>query len=177
MLFVADGGEYEHAHGVTFRRFHGGGLRRASPPVSTGNSTSRTFSPRSAETVPRSPRRRREPAPLALAVPALWKGLLYGNLEAASDLAKRFPAEELAGVCELAHRRGLAATFHERPLLDYARQVVEIATAGLPAAERGFLDPVQEVLDRGTSPGSQWIEETQGRSVGLNELLDHFESR
>ena len=44
-------------------------------------------------------------------------------------------------------------------------------------AERAFLDPVSEVLERGTSPGGAWIAECQGQPRELAELLEHFETK
>ena len=181
MLFHAIGGEFEHAHDCTFRQFMAKGIGGHFPTRADWELHLTTVFPevrlkhflevRGADA---------NPLPLALAVPALWKGLLYDAdaLDAAAVLAKRFAPEELPGVCESAYRRGLAATFHDKPLLDYAREIVAIASAGLrDSTGIAFLDPVRKILDRGTSPGGAWVKECRGRPLGLAELLEHFETR
>jgi glutamate--cysteine ligase len=181
MLFHAIGGEFEHAHDCTFRSFMARGIGGHFPTRADWEVHLTTVFPevrlkhflevRGADA---------NPLPLALAVPALWKGLLYDAdaLDAAAAMAKRFHPEELPGMCESAYRRGLAATFHDKPLLHYACEIVAIASAGLrDSTGRAFLDPVREVLERGTSPGGAWVAECRGRKLELKELLDHFETR
>ena len=179
MLFHAIGGEFEHAHDCTFREFMARGIGGHFPSRVDWELHLTTVFPevrlkhflevRGADA---------NPLPLALAVPALWKGLLYGSLDDAAALAKRFAPEQLPGVCEGAYRKGLAATFDGKPLLEYAKEIVAIASAGMrDPAERAFLDPVREVLQRGTSPGGAWIAECQGQPRELEELLEHFETR
>ena len=45
-----------------------------------------------------------------------------------------------------------------RAVREWAREVADIAAAGLPADERRFLDPVFAVLESGRSPGMGWDE-------------------
>jgi len=180
MLFHAIGGEFEHAHDCTFRNFMANGIGGHFPSRLDWELHLTTVFPevrmkhflevRGADA---------NPLPLALAVPALWKGLLYnpGALEAAMGFARQFLPEELPGVCESAYRHGLAAQYRGKPLLNYAREIVEIAAAGLQDSDgRTFLDPVREVLERGMSPGGMWIAQCRGRVQSVKELLDHFET-
>ncbi|QJW99806.1 glutamate--cysteine ligase [Frigoriglobus tundricola] len=98
--------------------------------------------------------------PTALAVPALWKGLLYDAtaLTAATALARRFKPEELRPLSEAASRFGLRAEYRGKPLADWCREVVAIADAGLKrqGEETAYLDALREVVASGRSPGERW---------------------
>jgi glutamate--cysteine ligase len=181
MLFHCIGGKFEQAHGCTFRKFMAMGIDGHFPTGVDWELHLTTVFPevrlkhflevRGADA---------NPLPLALAVPALWKGLLYDAdaLAEASELAKQFLTQDLPGVCELAYREGLAAEYRGKTLLEYARMVVRIASAGLEdEAEKAFLEPVWEILERGTSPGGEWVEQCEGRELTLTELLEHFETK
>ncbi len=105
--------------------------------------------------------------PLALSVPALWKGLLYDDttLDAACDLADQIRPEELADLFESAYRSGLTAEYRGRSLAAWCRELVDLAAAGLHRQakrggypdERRYLDPALEVLERGRSPGAEYL--------------------
>jgi glutamate--cysteine ligase len=100
------------------------------------------------------------PTPLALAVPALWKGLLYDSdaLTAATELARAFKPEELRPLSETASRSGLKAEHCGKPLTDWCREVVAIADSGLQRQGEGaaYLAPLREVITSGRSPGEMW---------------------
>lgn len=111
------------------------------------------------------------PPALALAVPALWKGLLYDDtaLSAAVALTRHFPSAELPALFEAVARDGLAATFGGRAVREWAAEVVAIAASGLRAdGEASYLDPAFAVLAAGTSPGGAW--KARG-AVGVAEVL------
>jgi glutamate--cysteine ligase len=105
--------------------------------------------------------------PLAVSVPAFWKGLLYDSdiLAAAAALAETVSVDELPVLYESAFRHGLAAEYHNRTLRDWCCELVELASEGLRRQgdeegildERPFLDPAREVLDRGRSPGAEFL--------------------
>jgi glutamate--cysteine ligase len=100
------------------------------------------------------------PTPLALAVPAVWKGLLYdaAALAAATELASHFAPTELRPLSEAVAGRGLRAEHRGRPLAGFCREAVSIARAGLQrqGEDASFLDPLDEVLEAGRSPGAAW---------------------
>lgn len=156
MLFRVVAGEYRPVGGRTFRHFLECGIDGVFPTLADWEVHLTTVFPevrlkqflevRGADA---------NPPPLALAVPAVWKGLLYDAtaLDAAERVAGAFPPDALPGVFEAAARHGLAADHAGRRLLDWAADVADIAKGGLPAAERTFLDPVFEVLESGKSPG------------------------
>ncbi|HKX45705.1 MAG TPA: glutamate--cysteine ligase, partial [Planctomycetota bacterium] len=68
-------------------------------------------------------------------------------------------------------RRGLTARIGTRPVLELARELVEIASDGLRAIrestgaaadERAFLDPLREQIALGRSPGEIVLARWQG---------------
>jgi glutamate--cysteine ligase len=106
------------------------------------------------------------PTPLALSVPAVWKGLLYDreSLAAAADLARTFPASEIDRLSQDVARRGLQAEYCGRAVAAWSHEIVEIATQGLKRIalasgkpdESTYLDPMKEVVASGRSPGHLW---------------------
>jgi gamma-glutamylcysteine synthetase len=66
---------------------------------------------------------------------------------------------------EIAYQSGLAAEYQGRRLLAWCRELVDLAAAGLRRQaelrghpdERHYLDPAYEVLERGRSPGAEYL--------------------
>jgi glutamate--cysteine ligase len=98
------------------------------------------------------------------ALPALWVGLLYDQpaLDAAWDEVKNWSLEERQVLRDVVPELGLGATTPSgEPLRDLAKRVLAIAESGLTARARlgsagdnesGYLDPLREIVARGTSP-------------------------
>jgi glutamate--cysteine ligase len=105
--------------------------------------------------------------PLALSVPALWKGLLYDeiSLDATATLAEQVPVTDLAPLFEIAYQSGLAAEYQGRRLSAWCRELVDLAAAGLRRQaelrghpdEQRYLAAAYEVLERGRSPGAEFL--------------------
>src|SRR6476469_7404398 len=78
------------------------------------------------------------PLPALNALPAFWVGLLYDQsaLDAAWDVVKDWTVEDHDYLRSHTPRNGLATKFQGRPLSALAREVVEIAHAGLRARRR-----------------------------------------
>jgi glutamate--cysteine ligase len=161
LLILADGDSFRPAPGVTFREFLNHGIDGRFPTrhdwdvhlstLFTEARLKRFLEVRGADATP---------TPLALAVPALWKGLLYdaGALAAATELAREFRPEELCPLAEAAARFGLRAEYRGKPLADWCRAVVAIADAGLKrlGEETASLDALRDVIASGRSPGDAW---------------------
>jgi glutamate--cysteine ligase len=107
------------------------------------------------------------------ALPALWVGLLYDTtaLGAAWDLVKEWTSEDHDYLRRHAPRTGLATRFLGRPLSDLARQVVEIAHAGLRARKRldaqgrdetVYLAPLDRAVASGLSPADELLAKWSG---------------
>jgi glutamate--cysteine ligase len=174
MFFVVRGGHYEAAHDQTFRQFLENGRGKDRPTLADFDRHLTTLFPdvrvkqfievRGADAVPPG---------LTCSLPALWKGVLYDAVarEAAVDLVGGFTQEEREAASEAVARHGLAATYAGQPILELARELVEISRAGLqriahpgPDApdESVFLDPVFAQLDLAKSPGTIVLERWEG---------------
>jgi glutamate--cysteine ligase len=108
------------------------------------------------------------PLPLALAVPALWKGIFYDRdaLEAALALMDGLSAEKATALMARLARRGLRARDRGRPLLDLARELTRIASEGLRRQRRPrrdgrdeslYLEPIESLLARGLTPAEDLL--------------------
>jgi glutamate--cysteine ligase len=108
------------------------------------------------------------PLPLALAAPALWKGIFYDRdaLEAALALTDGLSAEKATALMARVARRGLRARDRGRPLLDLARELTRIASEGLRRQrrprrdgrdERLYLEPIESLLARGLTPAEDLL--------------------
>ena len=178
MFFIVRAGRYHPTPGLTFARFMERGFEGFTATRADFDLHLTTLFPevrckqfievRGADAV--------SPA-LLCALPALWKGLFYndGARGAATELVARWPLAERLGAQDAVARAGLRAKLASHSALDWARELHDIARAGLasPAAatagdadERGFLDPLAEMLERGASPGEQllarWENEWRG---------------
>jgi glutamate--cysteine ligase len=174
MFFVLRDGRYLPGEGRTFRRFLAEGHTEGPATLQDWNLHLTTLFPevrlkqflevRGADAVPPD---------LICALPALWKGLLYddGAREAAWRLVADWPFPEREAALEAVARRGLAAEVAGRPVLPLARELVAIARAGLVRIgdggrderdERGFLDPLLAVAERGRSPGEEVLARWEG---------------
>ena len=174
LFFVVRDGAYHPGDGTTFRQFMDRGFADTRPTMADWDLHLTTLFPdvrlkriievRGADTVPREG---------ICALPALWKGLLYDEaaLEAVWRLLGKVTTTQLdAGQLDVA-RLGLRAQMAGRPVLDWARELVAIASEGLRRiAERGetdqdernFLDPLHAQIEIGKSPGEVIAERWRG---------------
>src|SRR3954453_18088265 len=98
------------------------------------------------------------------ALPALWVGLLYEQsaLDAAWDEVRHWSLAERQQLRDAVPKLGLGATTPSgEKLRDLAVRILAIAESGLVArarlnsagdSESGYLDPLREIVARGTSP-------------------------
>jgi glutamate--cysteine ligase len=108
------------------------------------------------------------------ALPAFWVGLLYDQnaLDAAWDEVRHWTLEERQTLRDDVPRLGLKArTPGGESLRDLGVRVLAIAEKGLAARgrfnaagdnETGFLDPLREILARGTTPAELLLERYHG---------------
>ena len=181
MYFVYRNGEYIDASGQSFRDFLDGRLPALPgelPTVTDWNDHLTTLFPevrlkrflemRGADGGPwRS----------LCALPAIWVGLLYdqSTLGAAWDLVKDWSIEELAELRAGVPRAGLRTAFRGRPIHHIARQVLDLASAGLRARaeedwggqdERQFLTALRVVVESGRTPAEEKLDLFNGRWHG-----------
>jgi glutamate--cysteine ligase len=174
MFFVVRKGSYHPAGGMSFRRFLREGWAEERATFADFDRHLTTLFPevrlkhvievRGADAVPPG---------LTCSLPALWKGILYdaGALEAARALVSDTSHEEREAVRTEVARRGLAARFAGRPMLELAEELAQIAREGLRRIghagrrdpdESSFLDPVFEQLATGASPGQIILDRWEG---------------
>ena len=102
------------------------------------------------------------------ALPALWVGLLYDDaaLDAAENLTKDWSFEEVQALRDAVPVEGLAARFRNHDLRETAREVLAISRIGLANRgrknregydETGFLNPLDEVVARGTTSAQEMV--------------------
>ena len=189
MFFILREGKYMPAHSLTFRRFmeEGHGEIRADledfdlhlTTVFPDVRLKQFIEVRGADAVPRG---------LTCSLPALWKGILYDAeaRRAAWDLVSGAvdPAlEKLNAARADVARRGLAASFDGRPVLEVARELAEISRSGLRRIahagaldpdESAYLDPIFEQLELGMSPGQIVRERWEGEWAQSPERLIEY---
>ncbi len=175
MFFVVRDGTYQAANGMTFRQFMERGFGGESATLEDWSTHLTTLFPevrckqfievRGADAVPPD---------LICALPALWKGLLYDDdaMAGAWELVKDWAFEQRVASIEEVARHGMAATIGGRLVRDLARELLALSSDGLARIdhrggaddrdERGFLDPVAEIVERGTSPGEEILKRWDG---------------
>ncbi len=174
MMFIQRGGAHVAMRGQSFRDYleHGVGPHRATlgdwhvhlttlfPEVRL----KRVIEVRGADSVP--------PGGVC-ALPAFWKGLLYDaeSLDAAHRRIEAWRFEAVDRMHLDVARQGLLARAPDAPVAEVAREMVDLASAGLdrlearsgrPEQGTRFLDPLHEVLDRGKSPARLLLERWEG---------------
>jgi glutamate--cysteine ligase len=117
-------------------------------------------------------------------LPALWAGLLYDQaaLDAAWDLVKDWTQEEREAMRASVPVLAFKTPFRDTNVLDLARQMLTISTAGLQSraaalgikSEKGFLEPLQELVDRGQTRAEELLALYRGEWKG--DLCRLFEA-
>ncbi|MGW9329448.1 glutamate--cysteine ligase [Bosea sp. NPDC055594] len=113
------------------------------------------------------------PVEMLNALPAFWVGLLYdeASLAAAWDLVRGWNAEERQRLRDDVPKAGLNARIGGRPLRELAREVVELARAGLARRARldaqgrdetSYLEPVMAIAESGRSLAERLAVRQQG---------------
>ena len=185
MLFIVRDGKWIDMEDYTFRRFLDAGRESWHATMSDWALHLTTIFPevrlkqymevRGADSVPPD---------LAVGLMACWKGLLYGKR--ASEEAWRLLADLSWAQRQQLHRDactlGLAASVHNTPVAELARQLLEIARQGLQEqqaedrpAETPYLDPLFALLGPpAASPAAHlarlWKDSWQGDRA---RLVDH----
>jgi glutamate--cysteine ligase len=118
-------------------------------------------------------------------LPALWAGLLYDEtaLDAAWDLVKDWTQEEREAMRASVPVLAFKTPFRSTSVLELSRRMLAISTAGLEArakalgikSEKGFLEPLQEIVDRGQTRAEELLAHYRGEWKGdLCRLFDSY---
>ena len=111
------------------------------------------------------------------ALPAFWVGLLYdeSNLAACVDLTRDWTLEERQRLREDVARVGLKAEIRGRTVRDLAAELLGLAHQGLARRARfnpggdhegGFLNPLNKIVERGTTPAEVKLDRYHGEWGG-----------
>jgi len=179
MYFVYRDGQYINALGQSFRDFMGGtlpALPGETPLVSDWADHLTTLFPE-ARIKKFMEMRGADGGPWRrlCALPAFWVGLLYDQtaLDAAWDVARGWDQDMRDGLRVAASEQGLAAQVGGVKMLDLARELVDIADAGLRARARAgaggmlpdethFLNALRESVETGKSPADELLDDYHG---------------
>ena len=117
-------------------------------------------------------------------LPALWAGLFYDQtaLDAAWDMVKDWTSEEREAMRAAVPVLAFKTPFRNTNVLELGRRMLAIATHGLEAraaaegmpSEKGFLEPVQELVNRGSTRADELLALYKGEWKG--DLCRLFES-
>jgi glutamate--cysteine ligase len=189
MFFVARAGRYHAADRLPFRAFLRDGFARdgvqarATPAdwelhLSTlfpEVRLKRTIELRGADAAP---------LPLVLALPALWRGLLddRGACAVTSELVAAWSLDDRERVRREVPVGGLTVEVGGRPLSAWARELVEVAGAGLRRlpggeADAALLEPLRELAAAGRCPADEMLETLARRGPLPQTLIDAWELR
>ena len=170
MMFLIRSGEWIPMRGASFRRFMEKGHEGTFPTLEDwGLHLSGIFTHVRLKSYIEVRAHDLVPSPLAMAVPALWKGILYDReaLDASVKLLGPVSHAQAIALLAQAARRGLRAVHRGRPVLDYARELARLAAEGLRRQgvrrrdgrdESIHLEPLEELLGRGITPAEELLE-------------------
>jgi glutamate--cysteine ligase len=116
------------------------------------------------------------------ALPAYWVGLLYDDrsLDACWQIVKDWTAEQRQKLRDDVPRLGLAAKIANRTLLSLATETLALSREGLARRknfnaggedESGYLDPLEDLVSRGTTPAEELLEKFNGDWGGSVEPI------
>jgi glutamate--cysteine ligase len=102
-------------------------------------------------------------APMLMAKPALWTGLLYDAAaqKAAAALIRGWPVDAIRALRLDAPRQALRARIAGRTLQDVARDALAFARDGLRArglGEEVYLAPLEEIAASGMTQAERWLQ-------------------
>ncbi|UUP18481.1 glutamate--cysteine ligase [Nitratireductor thuwali] len=191
MYFVIREGRYHDCTHVTFRQFMKGALRKELP---NGMPTMGDWANHLSTLFPDVRLKRflemrgadGGPWRRICALPAFWVGLLYDEeaLDAAEELTRGWSFEEVIAMRDAVPAQALSASFRNHELRETAREVLAIARMGLKNRARfnregfdetGFLNPLDEVVARGTTSAQEMVNAFNTRWGGSIEpvFLEH----
>ncbi len=186
MYFVARGGRLLPSAGMTFRHFLRHGLDGERATLADWATHLTTLFPESRlKTYIEVRSADGQPQNRVMAIPSLLKGILYSDdaTDAVWSLFRPWSLTDRRDATELAAKEGLTATVRRHRLLDYARDVLEIATAGLRAQGRRnsegadesvYLSALAQDLGAGVSPADHLLAGWRGPWAGeIRGLLDY----
>ena len=191
MYFVIRDGKYHDCTHVTFRQFMDGALKsEVSDPVANMgdwvNHLSTLFPDVRLKRFLEMRGADGGPWRRICALSAFWVGLLYdeNSLDAASDHVARWTPEMVGQLRDQVPEKGFNAQIDGRPLLDHAKEILEISIAGLRSRdfenalgvdETVFLEPLRETMASGLTHAEKLLQLYHGSWQGdANKVYEQF---
>ncbi len=177
MYFIKRGDTYHDVTGVPFRAFLDGALKDTLPGVrpEIGDWANHLGSLFPDVRLKRYIEQRgADVGPLShiVALPAFWVGLLYDSdsLSAAYDMIKDWTLEEREALRDTAPRLALNTPFRSQTLKEIAREVLQLAKAGLVRRghqqdgvdESVYLEPIEAIADQGVTLAERMLQSYHG---------------
>jgi len=188
MYFVARGGRLLPTAGMSFHQFLRHGLDGERATLADWATHLTTLFPESRlKTYVEVRSADGQPQGRVMAIPALLKGLLYSDdsLDAAWALFRSWSLTDRREATEAAAKEGLDAVVRRHRLLDYARDVLAIAAAGLREQnvrnaagndESIYLSELARDLESGFAPADRVLAAWHGPWAGdVSELVRYAE--
>ncbi|MEM9330153.1 MAG: glutamate--cysteine ligase [Pseudomonadota bacterium] len=189
MYFVIREGKYHDCTHVTFRQFLDGALKgevddwRANMG-DWGNHMSTLFPDVRLKRFLEMRGADGGPWQRICALPAFWVGILYdeASLEAAETLTANWTSEMVGTLRDSVPKMGLRAEIENKPLLHFAKEILEISRSGLAARnhlnadgldETAFLAPLEDVIGSAKTPAEVMLAKYNGEWQG--DVLKIFE--
>ena len=191
MYFVKRGDNYHRATHVTFQQFMDGALIDSIP---NGNATIGDWNNHLSTLFPDVrlksfiEMRGADGGPWQgiCALPAFWVGLLYdqSSLDQAWQLVKDWTLEERTNLRKDVNRHGLSTPFRDQTVLEIAKELLKLSTAGLKNRnklnedsfdESQFLAPLEDIIGSGQSPADQLLLKYNGIWKGdISKVFDEY---
>jgi glutamate--cysteine ligase len=119
---------------------------------------------------------------MCVALPAIWKGLLYDrDALAAAEALVPLPFAERLVLSEHVSQRALHAKAGKHQVLDLCRELLDLAAAGLSrqgrcgADEVRFLEPLRQIVADRRCPAEIALAKLNGEYAGdVNKLVNHW---
>ena len=110
------------------------------------------------------------PYPYSLACSAFWKGLLYNcrNLNLLFEKSLALTGQGMKELAQEIYDKGVDATILGMPLLDFAKDIANMAKKGLPHCEQGFVRIIQCMLEKGLRPKDKTLANMEN---GITEAI------
>lgn len=183
MIFLRRDGEYRDPGGLTFRQFMERGLGEARATLSDWEDHLTTLFPeiRLKRVIEVRGADVGNPG-MCVALPALWKGLLY-SADALGAAARLVPLDfdELEALSAEVARVGLAARSGSHSVRDLCRELLALASAGLRTQdhcgpdEGRYLDPLRAVVESGRTAADEALALLEGSLGGdVTRLFDFW---
>ncbi|MEM7448291.1 MAG: glutamate-cysteine ligase family protein [Myxococcota bacterium] len=187
MFMVKRGEALHHNTGQTFRSFMNDGFEGVKPNLGDWETHLNTLFPeaRLKKTLELRGADAQDTS-LVSALSALWKGLLYDDraMDKVEALIEGWSYEAVEAIRPEIATSAIRTNLYGRPVLEWAKEILEIASFGLREAshldrhgedETIYLKTLQYLIDSASCPADRLLEKVDPKAELLGEILAHAE--